>query len=226
MTDRTPVRSPFYAAVIAASITAAALFALPASVRAEPPAAAPQAEPDAAPAPAKPHAGSLLPSTPEERERVLSNLYAHLATAETEERAKEVSQTIERLWLYSGSDTINLLMDRAQKAVGEKNYDLALRFLDNIVVLAPDYAEGWNRRAYVYFLKNDVQRSLGDLRRVLALEPNHFKALEGLAQILREIGQKKAALQVFKQLLAVNPYYSGARQAVDELSRDVDGQGI
>jgi tetratricopeptide (TPR) repeat protein len=226
MTDRTPVRSPFYAAVIAASITAAALLALPASVRAEPPAAAPQAEPDAAPAPAKPHAGSLLPSTPEERERILSNLYAHLATAETEERAKEVSQTIERLWLYSGSDTINLLMDRAQKAVGEKNYDLALRFLDNIVVLAPDYAEGWNRRAYVYFLKNDVQRSLGDLRRVLALEPNHFKALEGLAQILREIGQKKAALQVFKQLLAVNPYYSGARQAVDELSRDVDGQGI
>lgn len=224
MTDRTPVRSPFYAAVIAASITAAALLALPASVRAEPPAAAPQAEPDAAPA--KPHAGSLLPSTPEERERILSNLYAHLATAETEERAKEVSQTIERLWLYSGSDTINLLMDRAQKAVGEKNYDLALRFLDNIVVLAPDYAEGWNRRAYVYFLKNDVQRSLGDLRRVLALEPNHFKALEGLAQILREIGQKKAALQVFKQLLAVNPYYSGARQAVDELSRDVDGQGI
>ncbi|MGE3064794.1 MAG: tetratricopeptide repeat protein [Hyphomicrobiaceae bacterium] len=224
MTDRTPVRSPFYAAVIAASITAAALLALPASVRAEPPAAAPQAEPDAAPA--KPHAGSLLPSTPEERERILSNLYAHLATAETEERAKEVSQTIERLWLYSGSDTINLLMDRAQKAVGEKNYDLALRFLDNIVVLAPDYAEGWNRRAYVYFLKNDVQRSLGDLRRVLALEPNHFKALEGLAQILREIGQKKAALQVFKQLLTVNPYYSGARQAVDELSRDVDGQGI
>ena len=50
--------------------------------------------------------------------------------------------------------------------------------------------------------------------------------VSGLAQILREIGQKKPALKAFKQLLDVHPYWSGAQDAVDELERDVEGQGI
>ena len=92
--------------------------------------------------------------------------------------------------------------------------------------LAPDFTEAWNRRAYVHFVQNDIEHALGDLRRTLALDPHHFKALDGLGQILREIGQKKAALKAFKQLLDVHPYWSGAKQAVEELEREVDGQGI
>ena len=90
----------------------------------------------------------------------------------------------------------------------------------------PDPAEAWNRRAYVYFVQNNIERALGDLRRALALDPNHFKALDGLGQILREIGQKKGALKAFQQLLDVHPFWQGAKQAVEELERDVDGQGI
>ena len=112
------------------------------------------------------------------------------------------------------------------KAVSEKNYDLAMQLLDHVVALAPDFTEGWNRRAYVHYMKSEVDQALGDLRRTLALDPNHFKALDRLAQILREIGQKKPALKAFKQLLDVHPYWSGAQDAVDELERDVEGQGI
>jgi tetratricopeptide (TPR) repeat protein len=166
------------------------------------------------------------PKSPEEREKALANLYAHLATAEGEESAKTTAEAIERLWLYSGSDTINLLMERAQVAINEKNLELARKLLDHIVELAPDFAEGWNRRAYLNYMDNNLPRALGDLRRTLALDPNHFKALEGLAQILREIGEKKASLKAFQQLLEVHPYWSGAKQAIEELGREVDGQGI
>jgi tetratricopeptide (TPR) repeat protein len=166
------------------------------------------------------------PKSPEEREKALANLYAHLATAEGEESAKTTAEAIERLWLYSGSDTINLLMERAQVAINEKKFELARKLLDHIVELAPDFAEGWNRRAYLNYMDNNLPRALGDLRRTLALDPNHFKALEGLAQILREIGEKKASLKAFQQLLEVHPYWSGAKQAIEELGREVDGQGI
>jgi tetratricopeptide (TPR) repeat protein len=168
----------------------------------------------------------LLPKTPAERERVLSDLYAHLAAATDEEGAKAVAEGIERLWLNSGSDTIDLLMERSMKAVSDKNFERALSLLNYVVELAPDFTEGWNRRAYVHYMNGEIDLALGDLRRALALDPNHFKALDGFAQILREIGQKKAALQAFKQLLDVHPYWSGAQEAVDELSREVEGQGI
>ena len=183
---------------------------------------APKADP---PAHAGQH-GSALPQTPAERERMLADLYALLATADDEETAKAVAEAIERIWVHSGSPTVDLLMERAMKAVTDKKLDFAMQLLDHVVVLAPDFTEAWNRRAYVSFVRNDVEHALGDLRRVLALDPNHFKALEGLAQILREIGQKKPALQVYRQLLSVHPYWPGAPQAIEELEREVDGQGI
>jgi tetratricopeptide (TPR) repeat protein len=110
--------------------------------------------------------------------------------------------------------------------VSAKKLELAQQLLDFAVELAPDFAEAWNRRAYVYFMRNNISGALGDLRRVLALDPSHFKALDGLGQILREIGQKKPALEAFKQLLDVHPYWSGAKQAVEELSREVEGQDL
>jgi tetratricopeptide (TPR) repeat protein len=170
--------------------------------------------------------GPTLPKTPAEREKMLSDLYAHLATSGDEDSAKAVADAIERVWLSSGSDTIDVLMERSMKAVSDKNYELALKLLDHVVALAPDYTEGWNRRAYVHYMQSEVDLALGDLRRTLALDLDHFKALDGLGQILREIGQKKPALKAFKQLLDIHPYWSGAQDAVDELEREVEGQGI
>ena len=93
-------------------------------------------------------------------------------------------------------------------------------------IRSPEFPEGWHRRAYVYYMQNDYTRAIGDLRRVLALEPNHFKALDGLGQILREIGEKKAALAAYKKLLDVHPNASDASQAIEQLEREVEGQGI
>ncbi|MBN9259841.1 MAG: hypothetical protein J0J14_03135 [Hyphomicrobium sp.] len=193
----------------------------------------PQEAPEAAPLPPvegdAPAAGRLMdrvPRTADEKSKLLADLYAHLATADSPDAAKKIQATIERLWTYSGSDTVNLLMQRASKALGAKDHDQALKFLDYIVQIAPDYAEGFNRRAYVHFARNDMPSAVGDLRRALALEPNHFRALDGLAQIWRQTGNAKGALSVIKQLLEVHPYWEGADRMAEELAREVDGQGI
>jgi tetratricopeptide (TPR) repeat protein len=169
---------------------------------------------------------SSLPDTPKKRAKLLQDLYAHLAAAEDAEEATKAAQAIERLWLSSGSDTVSVLMERAVSAANDKKYDLALKMLDTIVAVAPDYAEGFNRRAYVHYLNDDIGRAMADLRRTLALDPNHFKALDGLAQILKEIGDKKASFDVYKKLMEVHPFWQPAEQALRELSRDVEGQGI
>jgi tetratricopeptide (TPR) repeat protein len=167
-----------------------------------------------------------LPKTAAERDRALGDLYALLATAEDENAAKAIAEGIQRIWVHSGSPTVDLLLGRAMKSIGEKKLDRALKFLDHVVEQAPDFTEGWSRRAYVHFQRNELAYALGDLRRALALDPNHFKSLDGLAQILREVGQKKAALEVLRRLEDVHPYWQGTRQAIGELSREVEGQGI
>jgi len=167
-----------------------------------------------------------LPKTPAERDRTLSDLYALLATAEDEKGAKAVAESIERIWLHSGSPTVDLLFGRAMQAIVEKNFDRALTMLDHALEQAPDFTEGWNRRAFVHFQMKEVALALGDLRRALALDPSHFKALDGLAQILRDVGENRAALAVLRRLHDVHPYWAGAEQAIEELSREVEGQGI
>jgi tetratricopeptide (TPR) repeat protein len=172
----------------------------------------------------RPPGTSSVPQGGEERAKLLDELYARLATAEDEQVANRIATAIERVWLTPGSDTVALLIERARRAVGEKQHDLALSLLDRASRLAPDYPEVFNNRAAVHFARNNLKASVGDLRRVLALEPNHFKALETLGQIFKESGSKKAALEVYRKLHQVHPHMSGVKSALDELEREVNGQ--
>ncbi len=117
-------------------------------------------------------------------------------------------------------------MERVLKAVAEQRLDLAEQLADTIVDLEPGYAEGWNRRALVSYLQGDYENALNALTRALAIEPNHFKALDGLAQIMRQQGDKVAALGIYRKLLEVHPYWEGAQDAFDQLKREVEGDGI
>ncbi len=177
------------------------------------------------PAPAKP--SDRPGADPEENHaKLLDELYARLATAPDEPTAARIAEAIEQLWQHSGSATADLLVGRAATAIAAKQNDLAMQLLNAAVALQPDYAEAWNRRAYLFYIEDDYKRALGDLRRVLALEPHHYKALEGLANILSQLGEKKAALEAYEALLKVHPQVPGGKKARDDLKVEVEGQGI
>ena len=171
-----------------------------------------------------PHPSTI--KTAAQKRKVLADLYERLVAADSVESAEVVADTIEQLWLHSGSDTTNLLMEHALEALHDKKPELALQMLDGVVKLQPGFVEAWNRRAYVHFAQKDYAKALLDLRRVLALEPRHFKAINGLATILREFGEKRGALRVYRMLLEVHPFAEDARQAVKELEREVEGENL
>ncbi len=166
------------------------------------------------------------PKSPRERAEVLSNLYAQLATAPNNQTGSEIASVIERFWLLGHGDTVFVLMQRATKALAEGNKELALKFLDAVVDLAPDYAEGWHQRAVVNYTDNNFASALGDLRRVLALDANHYKALEGLSRMLEETGNAAGALAAHRQLMDVNPFWPNAEDRLRELELKSEGQGI
>ncbi len=160
------------------------------------------------------------------RRQTLDSLYDQLALAKDTETAAFLTEAIEKLWLDSGSDTVNLLMERALLSVSGQKLDQAVAILTAVTAIAPDYPEGWNQLAVAHFLKEDYESALPPLIRALELEPRHFKAMEGLAVLMREIGQKKSALKAFRRALELNPHLGQSRQAIEELSREVEGQPI
>ncbi|MCW5774367.1 MAG: hypothetical protein KIT16_22175, partial [Rhodospirillaceae bacterium] len=118
----------------------------------------------------------------------LDTLFSELKRARNERAAERISQRIWREWARSGSASIDLLMQWSQKAVDEKNYDVAMDLLDEVVTIAPDFAEGWNRRATLHFAMNSDAKSMTDSSRALEIEPRHFGALGGMATILKNSG--------------------------------------
>lgn len=156
----------------------------------------------------------------------LDPLFQQLAAAQSKEEAEVFARQIQRAWMVSGSDTVDVLMTRAGEAMRASDHALALDLLDVIVTLKPDYAEGWNRRATVFYMREDFGRSLADIERTLALEPRHWGALSGLAIIQRRIGRDLDALANFKKVLKIHPGLENAQEAVDDLQEKADGEPI
>ncbi|MDD7911855.1 tetratricopeptide repeat protein [Pseudovibrio exalbescens] len=156
----------------------------------------------------------------------LDKLFVELGQATDVDEARVLSARIQQLMLLSGSHTVDLLMHRASQAMRLEQYGLALDLLDAVVRLRPAYAEGWNRRATVHYLREDFGQSLSDIEQVLRLEPRHFPALTGLGMILRRMEQDKKALEVYEHVLSINPMLESAQEAVRELKLEMEADEI
>lgn len=153
-------------------------------------------------------------------------LFQRLRTTPSAEEAEAIEVTIRHVWSQSGRHGVDALMVRAVEAIHSNNYDGALETLDRIVTAAPDYAEGWNLRATVHYLREDYGRAVTDIERVLALEPRHFGALAGLGRIFLELEDKKAALTAFEMALSIHPHLAEVRDEVSTLREELAGVPI
>ena len=158
--------------------------------------------------------------------RGLDFLFGALKAAPDELSAKAVEAKIWAIWLQTPSDTAGLLMSRAKAAIDAQQGDIALKLLDATIKLRPDYVEAWNRRATLYYLRNDYGRSLADIQQVLVREPRHFGALAGLGMIMQDLGDDKRALEAFRKALAVNPHLDKVPDLVKTLTEKVEGRDI
>jgi tetratricopeptide (TPR) repeat protein len=156
----------------------------------------------------------------------LDTLFDALKIAPDDTSAKAIEERIWSVWMVSGSDTCNLLMSRVKAASDGKDYDLAVKLLNAIITIKPDYVEAWNQRATIYYLKNDYGHALADIREVLAREPRHFGALSGLGLILQDIGDDRHALEAYRKALLIDPHLEHIPDVVKTLTEKVEGRDI
>ncbi|UVK56507.1 hypothetical protein DBIPINDM_003119 [Mesorhizobium sp. AR02] len=173
-------------------------------------------------APAAPEA----PAAPMTKQARLDKLFSDLKRERNEKAAERIAGNIWSEWFQSGSASIDLMMLWSQKAMDNQKFGVALDFLDQVVTLQPTYAEGWNRRATVHFMMKNYGKSMADIDRTLQLEPRHFGALSGLAQIMALTGHKQSALEAWQKVLAIYPMMRSAQDQVATLSEELAGEGI
>jgi tetratricopeptide (TPR) repeat protein len=173
-----------------------------------------------------PEAPAKLPKVGGDRSKNLDFLFGALKAAPDEPSARHVEARIWAAWLQTPSDTVALLMVRSKAALDAHQTEVALKLLDAVIKLRPDYVEAWNRRATLYYLQNDYARSLADIQQVLVREPRHFGALAGLGMIMQDLGEDKRALEAFRKALDVDPYLEKVPDLVKTLSEKVEGRDI
>lgn len=153
-----------------------------------------------------------------DRKAQVESLLAELAQPGREDWTR-IEAEITRLWSQSGSPAMDLLLRRGADAIEAGDYAAAIEHLTALTDHAPDFAEGWNARATAFFLMGEYALSLADIERTLALNPQHFGALGGLAAIMEQTGRSDLALTALRAVRAINPNRPGVDESIARLER-------
>ncbi len=123
------------------------------------------------------------------------------------------------VWSRSGDETVDRLFAVGVEQMGQRQLEAAAETFSRIIQRRPEFAEGWNKRATVYFLLGDYRRSLADCDEVMARNPYHWGALSGYGMIYIQLDQPGRAIDYLEKALAVNPNLDQVAQTIEVLKR-------
>ncbi len=128
-----------------------------------------------------------------------------------------VESAIWSVWSRSGDETVDRLFAVGVEQMGQRQLEAAAETFSRIIQRRPEFAEGWNKRATVYFLLGDYGRSLADCDEVMARNPYHWGALSGYGMIYMQLDQPARAIDYLEKALAVNPNLDQVAQTIEVL---------
>lgn len=149
-------------------------------------------------------------------EKELDQLFDQLKRAD-QGAIEGIEQQILAEWSKSGSAAADLLLRRGRDAMNAGDFETAIAHLTALTDYAPEFAEGWNARATAYYQAGLYGPAIGDIGRVLQLNPRHFGAMSGLALILEETDDRATALKVYQQIALINPERPNVKEAIRRL---------
>lgn len=167
-----------------------------------------------------------LSAAADQKDPRLDELFAVLQTSTDPGAVSVAHGQIWEIWTRNEDAELTALMEEGIVLMSRQRLNEALAIFDDLVDIAPDYAEAWNKRATVHFMLGNLADSAADVDATLDLEPRHFGALSGLGQIELLRGHPEAALSAFEAALRVHPHLPGTRHLIEELRRAVDRNSL
>lgn len=145
---------------------------------------------------------------------VLDDAFATLQSAATLDEHRDAERRIWQLWCTHDEPAGETMMREVLETMAAGHYPESEALCDRMVERWPDWAEAWNRRATLRFLRGDDSGSVRDIERTLSLESRHFGALGGFAQIAARHGDVHATRVALEKILTVAPAMPGISGAL------------
>lgn len=152
----------------------------------------------------------------------VSNLLVELRDADPAD-AQKIAEKIRLEWRKSGSASADFLLKRGRDALERQDFASAIDHLTALVDHAPEFAEGWVARSSAYYQSELLGPAVSDLEHALALNPQHFEAIVGLAVVFEVIGRPKEAYAAYAQLKAIHPHHPAVTEAMQRLEQKARG---
>ena len=170
---------------------------------------------------------AYAPANADQNDPELDKLFAALQTSLSNASAASLERQIWAIWTrYPDDQAINRQMDRAIKMMNAGRLDDAEAMFSAIISREPAFAEAWNKRATVRFLRGDDAGSANDILQVIKLEPRHFGALSGLGMIKVRAGDLQRALQAYRAAQRINPFLPNIEVIIDKLGQRLNGRAL
>ena len=136
----------------------------------------------------------------------LNNLFDELQKAENIYAAEYIEKNIWRDWVtHPKSKYLTDKLENGTFSMNNNQYRLALKLFSDVINEDPNWAEAWNKRATLLFLMGNYDASLKDIKQVLILEPRHFGALSGRAQIYLSLKEYEKAITDLEKAKSIYP---------------------
>lgn len=181
---------------------------------------------DSAPPPSRPAQPRQEDPAPPSPAEIRAEIYGRLAASGDADETEGLIGLLLAAYAHSGSDTADLLIERAHKAMAAKSYKAAGKIVDAAIAFLPDCAEAWNARARLRYVEGDVDASMADIAETLKREPRHLGALLAMASILESSDRYDDALKVYERVLAIAPHWRSAEEAEARVKSKIAGQNL
>lgn len=156
----------------------------------------------------------------------LEELFQILRASDDPLRIGAAEEAIWEIWMESGDAETDDLLRQGAMQMQFRQFGAALSMFNTVIAERPEFAEGWNKRATLYYMMGEFERSIADCEKTLALEPRHFGALFGLGLIYTAMKQEEKAIAALERALMVHPHLTNAEEFIRELKSRLKSREI
>jgi tetratricopeptide (TPR) repeat protein len=155
----------------------------------------------------------------------LTELFDKLYISESKNEINNLTHDIWKIWDETSDPKIEADYHRGLEAMRTGDFVMSIDFFTRVIEKNPDFAEGWNKRATVYYILGQFDQSMIDINKTLLLEPRHFGAMDGMGLIFIQLQQYDKAIKIYDQMLEIFPH-SADTLAKKKLMQEYISQSI